>query len=190
MNIFRQQKSKGFTLIELLVVVAIISLLSSVVLASVREAKDKAQATAYKQHIEEFIKALELYRADYGVYPSGSDDVSVPYAYQIQKQAVEASVSTTNTTFKNKLSPYLSKLPQNKPFTTGTMLAFEYRVNQTSPQYQKCDNRPVSTETTIAPYVILVRVDPHPYYREVFADWLDYAGTVTLSTVWKCFRIN
>jgi prepilin-type N-terminal cleavage/methylation domain-containing protein len=57
---------KGFTLIELLVVVAIISLLSSIVLAVVNDARDKAQQTAYRQYLGEMIKAIELYKLNGG----------------------------------------------------------------------------------------------------------------------------
>lgn len=61
--------SRGFTLIELLVVVAIISLLSSVVLASVRESRIKANASAQRTYMKEVVKALELYKLEYGNYP-------------------------------------------------------------------------------------------------------------------------
>ena len=60
----KTKKSLGFTLIELLVVVAIISLLTSVILVSVREARDKAKGRAFRQEMNELIKAIELYRAD------------------------------------------------------------------------------------------------------------------------------
>lgn len=62
-------KTKGFTLIELLVVVSIISLLSSVILASVRDAREKAQVRAFVENLKQVQTALELYRTDYGIYP-------------------------------------------------------------------------------------------------------------------------
>ena len=60
---------KGFTLIELLVVVAIISLLSSVVMAALASGREKAQATKALQEAQSLKKGLELYRLNNGTYP-------------------------------------------------------------------------------------------------------------------------
>jgi prepilin-type N-terminal cleavage/methylation domain-containing protein len=72
---------KGFTLIELLVVVAIVSLLASVVLASLRQARQKALDQAFRSEISEFIKAVELYRADKGSYPGDAQLTGYGYAF-------------------------------------------------------------------------------------------------------------
>lgn len=63
-------KKRGFTLIELLVVIAIIGLLSSVVLASLNQARIKARDSQRKQDIIQVRNALELYYADNKSYPS------------------------------------------------------------------------------------------------------------------------
>ncbi len=74
-------KKRGFTLIELLVVISIIALLSSVVLVAVQSAKDRAQITKAKSEINEFVKALEIYRTSYGKYPDCIDSLGCRYTY-------------------------------------------------------------------------------------------------------------
>ena len=59
---------RGFTLIELLVVIAIIGLLSSVILASLNSARDKATATSIKTQVLEFRKIMELQFSETGSY--------------------------------------------------------------------------------------------------------------------------
>ncbi len=65
-----RRQSRAFTLIELLVVIAIIGLLSSVVFASLNSARKKARITRSIQDLKELQKALEMYYADHGSYPS------------------------------------------------------------------------------------------------------------------------
>jgi prepilin-type N-terminal cleavage/methylation domain-containing protein len=65
----RKNLKKGFTLIELLVVVSIISLLSSVVLSSIADARDKAAIERFKEDYRQIANALELYRLDEKEYP-------------------------------------------------------------------------------------------------------------------------
>jgi prepilin-type N-terminal cleavage/methylation domain-containing protein len=70
-------KNKGFTLIELLVTIAIISLLASIVFASVSSARDKANVKKAQVQAVEIKKAVELSRLSSGAIPFSNTDSSV-----------------------------------------------------------------------------------------------------------------
>lgn len=63
---------KGFTLIELLVVIAIIGVLSSIVIASLNQARAKSRDVVRKSDLHQIQLALELYFDSYGGYPSSA----------------------------------------------------------------------------------------------------------------------
>lgn len=66
---YQISKQKGFTLIELLVVISIISLLSTVVLASLSSARNKAYDAKVSIEKNQIITTLESFYADHGGYP-------------------------------------------------------------------------------------------------------------------------
>lgn len=63
-------KNKGFTLIELLLVVSVISLLSSVIMASLGDARGKAKLAVVKQEIDSIKKEAEIYYTKNNTYSS------------------------------------------------------------------------------------------------------------------------
>lgn len=66
---FFKNKKKAFTLIELLVVVAIVGILSSVIIASLSSAREKAKITSIKSTLSEILKdAMMTYNNDNGIY--------------------------------------------------------------------------------------------------------------------------
>lgn len=77
------KKNTGFTLIELLVVISIISVLSSVVLTTIKIAKEKAYSAKTKTNLNTIATALELYRLSNGELPrekSGETWYPFPHA--------------------------------------------------------------------------------------------------------------
>ena len=73
MNIFKfsQVPNKGFTLIELLVVIAIIGIISSIVYVSFSQARAQSRDDIRKSELKQLQLAIELYKAQNGVYPDG-----------------------------------------------------------------------------------------------------------------------
>jgi len=61
--------SKGFTLIELLVVISIISMLASIVLASLSQARGRSKAVITALQVREVERAVNQYVLDTGQYP-------------------------------------------------------------------------------------------------------------------------
>jgi len=64
-----KRNNKGFTLIELMVVISIIGLLSSIVLASLNDAREKAQKSLLAQNFKQLQLAIETYKSNTGHYP-------------------------------------------------------------------------------------------------------------------------
>lgn len=71
-----RSNKQGFTLIELLVVIAIIGILSSVVLASIKDVRMRANDAARISDIRSIKTAMEMYRSDNNQYPqyAGPDE--------------------------------------------------------------------------------------------------------------------
>lgn len=66
-------KQKGFTLIELMVVISIISLLSSIILASLSLARQKANDAKVSENISQVSTAINEYYLDNSNYPPAND---------------------------------------------------------------------------------------------------------------------
>lgn len=65
-----KKMNRGFTLIELLIVLAIIGVLTSFLLVNFIGAKARARDAQRKADLRQIQSALELYRADQGIYPA------------------------------------------------------------------------------------------------------------------------
>jgi type II secretion system protein G len=103
------ERNRGFTLIELLVVISIIGLLSSVVLASLQTARQKAKNAKTVQEMNQLKIAFELYRSDKGKYPN---------------EGVRSTMDTYPSMYEGDLIAYLeSELVNNKYISAVSNLA-------------------------------------------------------------------
>lgn len=64
------KKRKGFTLVELLIVIAIIALLATLVIVSLRSAQEKARDAKRVADVKQIQSAAELYYSDNNNYPA------------------------------------------------------------------------------------------------------------------------
>ncbi|MBP6860596.1 MAG: type II secretion system protein [Candidatus Pacebacteria bacterium] len=121
-----KKQIRGFTLIELLVVIAIIGLLSSVVLASLGQARVSARDAKREQGLIQLRNALEIYRTANGAYPPscnghaawGGDNWGSP---------------TCPTNYIVGLAPtYIGALPQR----AGTSDTYIYRTDASGANYK------------------------------------------------------
>lgn len=102
-----EKKNKGFTLIELLVVIAIIGILSSVVLASLNTARQKARDARRVSDIKQIQLALELYADDNsGNYPGDIYAASGSLAPNYMAKIPTDPLNQTNYLFASKNNEY------------------------------------------------------------------------------------
>lgn len=111
----KNKNNKGFTLIELLVVIAIIGLLSSIVLASVNSARQKAIDAKIMAEYNQVKTAFELYYAKNGHYPivpAGTD-------YCIGSTQCVYGYNSTVTTDLASVVPDFTYKPETKYIVKG-----------------------------------------------------------------------
>ena len=105
---------RGFTLIELLVVIAIIGILSSVVLASLGTAREKARDATRISDIKNIQLALELYYDSLQAYPANT--VGTANAYGMTGVTLVAALAPT----------YIPRLPEDPSSARGAADRYHY----------------------------------------------------------------
>src|SRR3989344_4259356 len=108
-----QLQNKGFTLIELLVVIAIIGLLSSIVLASLNSARQKARDARRIADFNQIRTALELFYDTYRRYPVINGEPTWDGHWQDLADCLERGVQCWGGGNLSNYSPVISKLPQD-----------------------------------------------------------------------------
>jgi len=107
----------GFTIVELLVTVSIISLLSSVVLASLNSARTKSYTARAQQDLAEFRKAIALLEFDTNQAPNHHPIAGLPGSCQQDAETyldeTRAGIQATDGAFPRWAGPYLQSVPKD-----------------------------------------------------------------------------
>jgi prepilin-type N-terminal cleavage/methylation domain-containing protein len=171
---------KGFTLIELLVVISIISLLSSIVLASVQDARDKAKGTAFRQNVDQFIKAIELYRLD----NKGGIPITINTKWGYSRTYGNGGNNGNPSQINDpdivmpKMEKYISAMPYPPFDGSGGEFFWGVTTKEHNSSVGRC-----SGDTTTPKYIIAIRGTKNTKY---FEDWDTLAA---YPTIYKCFSV-
>ena len=91
-------KRSGFTLIELLMVIAIIGILAGILIPTVSAVKKQANVAASKAQLSNYVKAITMFKGDYGYYPDFGETV------QSSAESFEVKLNTKSEVFIQTLS--------------------------------------------------------------------------------------
>jgi len=116
---------KGFTLIELLVVIAIIGLLSSVVLASLSQSREKANIAKAQVELNQLHIAMQFLYDDTGMNPRNIDNTPCVQDPETYMNHVNAGLEGTNGNFPDWNGPYMDV--QLDPWGTNYYFDPDYR---------------------------------------------------------------
>ena len=124
-----RRAESGFTLIELLVVIAIIGLLSSIVLASINVARDKARVSKAKAELNQLRISIENLLLDTNLHPEHTTLSPCRQDVEVYLNLCSAGVQCTDGGYSGWSGPYMSVVPRD-PW--GTYYYFD-------PDYQCTD---------------------------------------------------
>lgn len=133
---------RGFTLIELLVVIAIIGILSSVILASLNSARQKAQIARAQAELRQIAVAVTRLYDDTGQYPNHQPATPCAIDTEVYLNAPAAGIIATDGAFPNWRGPYLSSTMAD-PWGTFYYYDPDYVCNNTA--IKGCQVYPLGT---------------------------------------------
>jgi len=122
----------GFTLIELLVVIAIIGILSSVVLAALNTAREKARVAKAQTEVKNLRVVIELLADDTGQWPGhrpvGEVLSGTPGNEVYDLNLPIAGLVATDGNFPNWQGPYISSVPAD-PWGNNYFFDTDYDID-------------------------------------------------------------
>lgn len=125
-------KKQGFTLIEILVVISIIGILSAVIYGNFTQARQDSRNKAMQSELKETQLAIELYKAQNGVYPPAYS-VCATTAFGVT--TAKASLCGSNPPIDGLIPEFISVLP-DKAKSANSNCDIVYRTSTNGDWYK------------------------------------------------------
>lgn len=114
-------RSRGFTIVELLIVIVVIAILAAISIVTYNGIQTRAKNTKTINATNAWIKAIKLYEAKEGVWPSANSCLGGATTYQGNNgQCFNSGTWVVSATFTAQVQPYLTGTPE--PDTTDVTL--------------------------------------------------------------------
>jgi type II secretion system protein G len=124
-NLSRRQK--GFTIVELLIVIVVVAILAAITIVAYNGIQQRARDSQRKNDVKTIVKAIELYYADNGSFPTSNCTLGTGCAIN-SAWTTTADASWPN--FVSQLVPqYLASVPKDPLATTSTSAAIHGGYN-------------------------------------------------------------
>lgn len=104
----RRRNSKGFTLVELLVVIVVLAVLAAIVLPKFMDSSKRSKESALKSDLKLLRNAIDLFRADTGLYPAQLSDLA---ASEKPANGLNTDGTTGTINAGDWHGPYLQEVP-------------------------------------------------------------------------------
>jgi len=135
-------KNRGFTLIELLVVISIISLLSTVVMASLNQSRKKAQIAGIKSDLQSIKTQAEISYSKTGDYSTVEADIA-PILMHINSNGGTAAFVSSNFSLINEgYKRYAVSVKLNSDTTKNWSVSDSYNIVT----WDTMDPNPIATK--------------------------------------------
>ena len=142
----------GFTMVEVIVVVSIIGILVSLVTININEARATARDNTRVAGLEQLQVALEIYKAQYGVYPDAGcgagDDWAGPGPQDFSSNVISCDdYIVGDSPGRNFVPDFIAELPSDPKEEDERGLGFIYRTNSDNSAYKAVVYQSVELET-------------------------------------------
>lgn len=112
-----KHKKSGFTIVELLIVIVVIGILAAITIVAYNGIQNRSKNAKTVSAISTWSKAIKLYNADTGTWPSTHSCLGASTTYVgNNSQCWNSTTWVVNTSFTNQLAPYINNFPE--PDTT------------------------------------------------------------------------